>query len=314
MLLLDAHSTLGDWSNAWAVRKIVGRDYKYCQTVNTMVKHFEPISNVPICKIRTMHIDDIILALSIYNPTTKKPSSKKLLRNIRQTAIQIFNFAMNNCDDLYKNPAVYSTIPTHSIKTYRRSLNSLEQAMIVEIPHRARLAALIMMFCGLRVGEVVALNWEDIDFDKKLLSINKSAYNINGNQLAIKTGTKNGKSRTVPIPDILIQILLSAKGNKTGFVATKADGISMHTRSSWDRMWKSYTSKLGLDFTAHQLRHTYATILYAAGVDVKSASELLGHSTIEITMNIYTHLTEETKVISIEKFDLFLNDRYADIS
>ena len=276
-----------------------------------MVKHFAPLKDVPICKIRTMHIDDIILALSIHNPSTGKPSSKKLLRNIRQTVISVFNFAINNSDDIYKNPAVYSVIPTHTIKNYRRSLDSSEQQMIMEIPHRARITALIMMLCGLRVGEVIALDWADIDFDGKTLSVNKSAYNINGNQLAIKKGTKNGKSRLVPIPDVLINILLSAKDNKTGFVATKADGVSMHTRTSWSRMWESYTSKLSLDFTAHQLRHTYASILYAAGVDLKSASELLGHSNIEITMNIYTHLTEETKVISIEKYDNFLNAKYA---
>ena len=82
----------------------------------------------------------------------------------------------------------------------------------------------------------------------------------------------------------------------------------MHTRSSWERMWESYTRTLGFKFTAHQLGHTYATMLYRSGVDVKSASELLRHSKIEITMNIYTHLMEDTKIISIDKYDEFLEN------
>lgn len=101
---------------------------------------------------------------------------------------------------------------------------------------------------------------------------------------------------------------------KTDFVITKSDGISMHTRSSWECMWKSYIKKLDMNFTAHQLRHTYATMLYSSGVDVKSASELLGHSNIEITMNIYTHLMNETKIISISKYDQFLMQKFINIS
>ena len=85
----------------------------------------------------------------------------------------------------------------------------------------------------------------------------------------------------------------------------------MHSRSSWQRMWESYLSKLDFDFTAHQLRHTYASMLYEAGVDVKTASELLGHSDIEITMKIYTHLTEKGKKQSIEKYDYFLKQHFS---
>ena len=131
--------------------------------------------------------------------------------------------------------------------------------------------------------------------------------------IKIKDGTKNGKTRNITIPNILYQPLWTEymrKRNKTDFVSTKADGVSMHSRSSWKNMWDSYTKQLGIKFTAHQLRHTYASMLYAAGVDVKSASELLGHSDVEITIKIYTHLAKETKIISIVKYDQFLDDNF----
>ena len=86
----------------------------------------------------------------------------------------------------------------------------------------------------------------------------------------------------------------------------------MHSRDSWKRMWESYLETLGITFTAHQLRHTYASMLYAAGVDVKTASELLGHSDIEITMKIYTHLTEQEKKLSIKKYSIFLSENFSE--
>ena len=170
-----------------------------------------------------------------------------------------------------------------------------------------------MLLCGLRAGELIALEWKNIDFDNRVIHVCQSTYNINSNKLGIKPKTKNGKSRNVTIPSILYQQLYTEylrKKGKTAFVSTKSDGRSMHTRSSFERMWQSYLKRLEISFTPHQLRHTYATMLYMSGVDVKSASELLGHSSIEITMKIYTHLTEETKVISISKYDQFLSNNF----
>ena len=158
-----------------------------------------------------------------------------------------------------------------------------------------------------------ALEWKNIDFENRVIHVCQSAYDIDNNRYGIKSATKNGKSRNVTIPTILYEPLWTEylrKKWKTRFVSTKADGRSMHTRSSWSSMWETYIKKLGIHFTAHQLRHTYASMLYAAGVDVKSASELLGHSNIEITMKIYTHLTMETKIISIVKYEQFLDDNF----
>lgn len=207
-MILTEKSTFGDWANTWAMRKVLGKDYKYHQSTNSFIKHLEPINNISIYQIKTIDIEDIILNLSVLNPTTKKPSSKKLLKNIRQTAISIFNFAINNCDNLYRNPAILIKIPQNSYKKERNSLSLSEQMAIIETPHRARLASLIMMFCGLRLGELIALQWKDIDFNKKVICVCQSAYNINGNQLKIKSGTKNGKLRNVTIPEILYQKLL----------------------------------------------------------------------------------------------------------
>ena len=102
--------------------------------------------------------------------------------------------------------------------------------------------------------------------------------------------------------------------SKSKYVTTKTNGKDLHSRGSWDEMLENYIKTLQITFTAHQLRHTYASMLYAAGVDVKTASELLGHSDIEITMRIYTHLTEQGKRLSIEKYETFLDKQFSDFT
>ena len=313
MTILDENSSFGEWAEVWAERKVVGRSYKYVTSTYNFVHHLENISTIPINKVRSMNIEDILIDLAKYNPNTKKPSSEKLLKNIRQTATAIFTFAINNCDNLYRNPAKTADIPANATKKERTHISLDEQTLVIDTPHRARLSAMIMLLCGLRAGELIALEWKNIDFDNRVIHVCQSTYNINSNKLGIKPKTKNGKSRNVTIPSILYQQLYTEylrKKGKTAFVSTKSNGRSMHTRSSFERMWQSYLKRLEISFTPHQLRHTYATMLYMAGVDVKSASELLGHSSIEITMKIYTHLTEETKIISISKYNQFLDDNF----
>ena len=310
-LVLDESSSFGEWAFLWSRRKIIGKNYKYRQSIQSLLKHSEPICETPICKVSFIEIQDILLKLSERNPNTNKPSSYKLLKNVRQTIAAVFNFAINCCDGLYRNPTDIVEVPIGAGTTERQSITLEQQTMIVNTPHRARLSAMIMITCGLRLGELMALQWSDIDFSKRIIKVDRSAHNVNGNVLKVKNGTKNGKKRRVPIPKVLFDDLMSEyldNSAKTKFVITKSDGISMHTRSSWDKMWKTYIRTLGFTFTAHQLRHTYASMLYRSGVDVKSASELLGHSKVEITMNIYTHLMEETRIISIDKYDDFLEN------
>ncbi len=313
MTILNENSHFGDWAELWAKKKKVGMKYTYIRSINSFLNHLHPIYEIPVRKVKAIDIESIITELAVYNPNTKKPSSKKLLKNVKYAASSIIEFAIKNCDTLYRNPANFVDIPSDAIKNTRTSLPLQEQELIMSTPHRARLSALVMLTCGLRVGEMIALKWENIDFENRVIYVRQSAYNINGNKLKIKDGTKNGKTRNITIPNILYQPLWTEymrKRNKTDFVSTKADGVSMHSRSSWKNMWDSYTKQLGIKFTAHQLRHTYASMLYAAGVDVKSASELLGHSDVEITIKIYTHLAKETKIISIVKYNQFLDDNF----
>ena len=305
---IDENSSFGVWAELWKRKKMTGMKYTYRNSIKGHLNHLRPIYEIPINKVRAMHIEQIILDLAENNPHTNRPSSKKLLINIRLTAISIFNYAIANCDNLYKNCALAVEIPSNAPKNKRRALNSVEQNLVLNTMHKARVPALIMMLCGLRIGEMIALTWDNVDLDNGIIHVCQSVFNINSNTYEIQNKTKNGRTRNVSIPRQLVEILRAhRKTTRSQYVTTAQDGLSMHSRKTWFNLWRSYTKAIGIKITTHQLRHTYASLLYAAGVDVKSASELLGHSDIEITLRIYTHLTEQGKKISIDKYEIFID-------
>ena len=168
-------------------------------------------------------------------------------------------------------------------------------------------AVMIMMYCGLRRGEVLALTWDDIDLDKKILSVNKSVITIK-NQPQVKRPKSKAGTREVPIPNFLANVLRDLPRDYS-LVCPDTKGQIM-SETAYRRAWNSYRHYLNINaggrsasrshekiqvidnITAHMLRHTYASMLYEAGVDIKSAQRFLGHADIEMTLAVYTHLTK----------------------
>lgn len=259
-------------------------------------------------------LQDIIDRYAKFNPNTRKPSSHRTLVAIKSTALQVANYAISaRLTDF--NFATSVSLPKNNTKQSRRALSESEQKTILSVEHRGKLPAMIMMYAGLRRGELLALTWDDIDLVNRTITINKTAEIIT-NQIHIKDGAKTKSSvRVVNIPFVLAEYLKSCKEKaKSNIVCCSAKGTYM-SLTSWRRLWQSYISALQEvnpripDFTAHWLRHTYATILYHAGVDVLTAKELLGHSKIQTTLDIYTHLDSQFKSKNIDKLNSFLDSQ-----
>ncbi len=331
MEILNENSTFSEWGERWKKRNIIGLAYGRQITIESQLAHiYSFIGNLPINKIKLMNLDDIIIERGNLNPNTGKPMSKAYLKEIRNVVKSIFNYAIMNCDGYIKNPAMEIKIPKNAPKTTVRALNEQEQKWIYDMPHRLRCGCLLMMFCGLRAGELIALKWSDIDFKNKLVNINKNAIKTAPNKFEIKQSTKNGKSRTVSIPDLILNDLNTYYQTSSSLiVCPKRDG-TMQSPSSWRSLWNSYifdlnrifgNSKLDTKYTPkktpqiiekirpHMLRHTYATMLYNSGVDIMTASKLMGHADIQTTLKIYTELREQTMIYSINKFDNYVSGR-----
>lgn len=335
--------TFRELSELWLTKEIGNKDYNYSVEMGCAVKHL----NRYFCakdpaKIKGLDIDDYISYLhNTNNPNNNKPYSKRLLFDIISTGFRIYEFALDN--ELLpnmRNPfsGKKGKISKKAPQKERLPINNFQKQIILKVYHRTQLAALIMLYCGLRKGEIMALHWSDIDFEEKLISVTKSAVRCSSNKFQVTPHTKNGKDRYVPIPDILIPYLQLSKcsaDNTSPYVFPQKNGC-LHTSSTWKRAWESYQNELNYHyyvylmentnrkpknrydpngipqvlekFTAHQLRHTYCTMLYLSEVDIKTTSQLMGHSSVDITLEVYTHLDAKYKKLNINKYNNYLNN------
>ena len=325
--------TLKEVAEEWFFANISTLSYGYQTKVKCSLEHiYAAMGKKNIKNIKPIDIDKLLIGLTLKNPHTGRPSAKSTLKSILQITKSVFEYAQRN-EIIKCNPAQWTKISKSAPTTARRALTEEEQKIVLSVNHRAVPAVLIMMFAGLRKGEVIALKWSDIDFNKKTISVDKSAQRTAPNQFTVTAGTKNGKCRKVIMPDILIDKLAAYYNTASSpLICPKTDG-SLHTPTTWKKMWDSYQNELNhfcrkdksrskfnpngieqkLDkITAHMLRHTYDTMLYNAGVDVKTAAKLLGHSDIETTLKIYTHLEQEKEDFSIAEFEKYVNNRFVD--
>lgn len=168
---------------------------------------------------------------------------------------------------------------------------------------------ILCLYTGLRIGELLALTWNDIDFDKNILSVTKTCHdgNENGKHIRIIDTPKTENSRRqIPLPKTLVKILKEMKKkSKCEFVI--ADGEKPVFIRSYQRTFELLLKKLKLPHKGfHSLRHTFATRALECGMDVKSLSEILGHKNAMITLNRYAHSLWEHKAEMMNKLSKML--------
>ena len=319
--------TFDEWGQIWLRQKkmtVCDQTYRTCES---RYKRLEPLYFLTIDKIRLNDLQSIFYDLS-------SELSKKTLIGLKQDISQIMELAIANRVMDY-NCAKAIVIPnTAKAPKHRRALTKEEQRWIRETPHRAQTAAMIMMYAGLRRGELLALTWSDIDLEKQTISINKAVEFVDGKPQVKNCGKTDAAMRTVYIPTLLTDYLKKVE-KTTLLVCPSAHGTLM-TDTSWKRLWESYLKELNFrygDFsgcigltvkskfqpgglplvipniTAHWLRHTFITNMYFAGVDLLTAKEQAGHSDIRTTSEIYTHLDAEFKERKMQSLNNYLNSQ-----
>ena len=168
---------------------------------------------------------------------------------------------------------------------------------------------ILCLYTGLRIGELLALTWNDIDFEKSILSVTKTCHdgNENGKHLRIIDTPKTENSRRqIPLSKMLVKMLKGIKKkSKCAFVI--ADGEKPVFIRSYQRTFELLLKKLKLSHKGfHSLRHTFATRALECGMDVKSLSEILGHKNATITLNRYAHSLWEHKAEMMNKLSKML--------
>lgn len=189
----------------------------------------------------------------------------------------------------------------HELDLYNKSeQNRLKSALLTDIDI-TKLAILIALFTGVRIGELCGLKWSDIDLAAKTIRIERTIQRIRVRGKATRTelveATPKSYSsvRTIPIPEFLIRMLKAFKPSNADAYIVTGNGNLPDPRTMQYR-FKALLTKTGLrTLNFHSLRHLFATNCVELGFDVKTLSEILGHSSVEITLNRYVHSSIERK-------------------
>lgn len=164
---------------------------------------------------------------------------------------------------------------------------------------------IICLYTGLRIGELLALAWEDIDFRKGILSVTKTCHDSWKDQRYVKvfdTPKTQSSERVIPIPrQLLVYLKTLKKQSKCQFVVVGKTEFGAQVRS-YQRTFEILLKKLGIEHKGfHALRHTFATRALEVGMDVKTLSEILGHRNPTITLQRYAHSMVEYKTQMMNK-------------
>jgi len=221
----------------------------------------------------------------------------RLLNTILNAAVQD-NLLLNNPADRIKPPRVEQK----EIKSLNDDEVATMFSLLEDEPLKYQVAVYIAVLGGLRLGEVTALKWADIDFKSGKISITKALQYIQGLGNFEKSPKNESSKRELNLPEVALPKLKALKseqtlerlalgsqwvGNDNIFAQWNGAPIFNSTISNWFRKWIAMT---GLpEITFHGLRHSCASLLIANGVNIATVSKRLGHSRISTTSDIYTH-------------------------
>ena len=298
------------WMDNNQLRLKGGTINKYQNLIDT---HISPaLGTIKLSELNSTKINSFLSEkLSSGRIDNKGGLSPSYVRSIMLVISAALNFAVkeNMCLPL-KSPICKPTINKADISILNlKEQKELESYLIRELDF-TETGIFLSLHTGLRIGEVCALLWEDVDLQNKIIKIRhtvarvKSDDTSNTTHLIIDTPKTKASIRDIPISSALLPILMRMKeksvspyviSNTNSFVAPR----------TYEYRYHRILEKCNINsVNYHALRHTFATRCIEAGVDVKSLSEILGHANVGITLTTYVHSSLEMKRSQLEKLSL----------
>lgn len=243
--------------------------------------------------------------------------SYSYLKKIESLMKQLFSRARKARMIVY-DPAEDLVLPSYT-KGERRSLTEYEKEVFLKVEPTVRGAVIFyaMLCTGMRPGELIALQWQDVNFGSGQINVCRALES--GSYKTIKGPKTAAGRRVIPMQDELRRRLLELRGNAADGPVFVNQAGHMHTLTTFQRLWNAVKRAMDIemgatvyrnqivqsvvapDLVPYCFRHTFCTDLQRAGVPVNVAKELMGHSDISVTANIYTHRDNELLHDSIAK-------------
>jgi integrase len=263
-------------------------------------KHVLPrLGNVRLSELTRNDLQDLA------DDLLSKGNSPSMVRNTIMPLRAIYARAIHR-GEVTINPTTGLQLPMPEGKRDRIATPDEAERLLAVLPVTERVVWATAFYAGLRRGELTALRWSDVDLATSEIRVERGWDDVEG---PISAKSKKGK-RTVPIPAALSDYLREHRAATwtQGFVFGEAPEQPLRAstlRSRGKRLW----IRKGLaPITLHECRHTYASLMIAAGVNFKALSEFMGHSDIAITLDRYGHLLPGAGDEAAELLDKYLND------
>lgn len=327
------NTTVEQWADMWIDAEMTGKAYKTRQNAQTHINYIkEKVGYLKLGDVREIHLQKMVNA--------RAGMSKDHINKTVGFTKRLFAAARKNGLILI-DPAIDLSKPKGTYKGHR-CLEPWEIDLLMKnyACHPAGVWAVIMMLAGMRVGEMLALTDSSFDYGAKRITVSETIHFESGTAVSSGTTKTEAGMRSIPMPPVVENIVRSSfETRPRKMFAATADGGKI-TESSYRRQWQSLLHRLTLvnsgyapdkqapkdkkkkevftaslkpvKFTAHDLRYTYATMLFDAGVDEKTAQRWLGHTSPEMTRDLYAQLTKEREAKSdasyaeyIKRFEIY---------
>jgi integrase len=271
------------------------------------------LGRVPLVKLNAQHIQQLIRAMEREGLS---PASVQRTRDILRNAL---NRAVK-WNLIAKNPITNVEIP--KVERYQpRILTPQEAQHLLTAAQGDRLEALyrVALSLGMREGEALGLRWQDVDLERGTLHVRQALQLVEG-KLTLRQPKTEQSRRVLPLPPSLVaslrqhrtrqleeQLIAGTRWKEYGLVFTSTIGTPLHPRNML-RAFHALLKRANLPHMRfHDLRHSCATLLAAQGVPARVAMEILGHANITTTLNIYTHVLDESKRAALTAMDSLLD-------
>ena len=297
----NINSSLNDLISVWLSTKKYIKKSTYTRYYNLIEEHIKSdIGKLNINSINSKIVNDYIIYKLENGRIDKKGGlSKNTVYDIANILKQVFKENKIDIDimKIQKKTGTGKSLYKEEEKELIKELNSTNSEVALGI--------LLSLMLGLRESEVCGIKWKDIDIKNKVIYINRIVSRVkvfdgkHKTKLIISTPKTESSKRILPIPDKLYEKLIKFDKNPDFFLLTSSYKF-MDPRTYYNK-YKKILNDLNIKHSYHDLRHTFATNCINLGIDSKSLMELLGHSNITTTMNIYIHPTMDMKRSFVNK-------------
>lgn len=310
----NSFAKVNDWYEYWmdnikekTVRPNTSRNYKDRYYMNIKPQ----IGNMFLQDVKPMHCQRVL------NMMEKRYSGSTIYQTYI-TLNNMFNAALEN-ELIEKNPMTRSVKLPKPVVKRNKFLSVEEQDKFLKAARRSSKnyrQYLFILNTGTRTGEMVGLKWEDLDFDNSKISIKRTMeFRYSVGEWTVGPPKTKTSAREIPMTQTVKEMLLNIKKELDNgkhveekfkeYVFLNSHGMPTKN-STYDNDLTKITNLAGIqNISMHTLRHTFATRCVEAGMKPKTLQMILGHANINVTMNLYVHLTDEEKVKEMEKFEIY---------